>query len=60
MKMRILDYARQIYRVRSTRYRKFADKFEVLFLPMSHPEFNPVETGWPSVKRAVAAKNINF
>ena len=47
--------------------KKIADKFEknevsikILFLPVSRTELNPNEMVWSSVKRAVAARNINF
>ena len=31
-----------------------------MFLPVSHPELNPIEMVWALVKRAVASKNMTF
>ena len=43
------------------------DKFEtatlsikILFLPVAHPELNPIEMFWACVKRAVASRNMQF
>ena len=48
-KMELLDYARQIYLRPKYKIQKIADKFEkdafsikILFLPVSHPELNPI------------------
>ena len=46
---------------------KLADQFEtatfsikILFLPVAHPELNPIEMVWAFIKRAVASKNMQF
>ena len=33
---------------------------KILFLPVAHPELNPMEMVWGTVKRCVASNNRNF
>ena len=35
-------------------------KLKVLFLPVAHPELNPIEMVWGVIKRKVAERNVNF
>ena len=63
-KMQSLDYEWRIYLILNYRIQKIAYEFEkavcsikILFLPVSHSEFNPVEMEWSSVKRDLAGKN---
>ena len=46
---------------------ELADKFssrqfhiKIIFLPVAHPELNPIEMIWGTVKRAVSSANSNF
>ena len=62
-----MDYARRLYPSTKYRIQKIADKFEkdafyinILVIPVSHSELNTIEMVWASVKRAVAARNMNF
>ena len=55
-------YPPPIYKIQ-----KIADKFEtndfklkVLFLPVAHPELNPIEMVWGIIKRKVAEHNLTF
>ena len=66
-KIKLLDHARRMYPNPKYKLLKIADKFEkgdfsinILFLPVSHPESNPIEMVRSSVKRTVVARNINF
>ena len=63
----LLDYARKIYPSPKYKIQKIADKYEegdfkivVLFLPVAHPELNPIEMVWGQIKRKVASKNMDF
>ena len=56
-----------MYPIPKYKIQKIADKFEksgfqikILFLPVSHPELNPIEMVWSLVKRKVASKNLTF
>lgn len=33
---------------------------KIIFLPVAHPELNPIEHVWDSVKRTVASQNFDF
>lgn len=33
---------------------------EVLFLPVSHPELNPIELAWARIKRQLRERNVDF
>ena len=35
-------------------------KIKFLFLPVAHPELNPIEMVWGVTKRKVAEQNVNF
>ena len=65
----LLDYTSQIYPCPKYKIQKIADKFangnfsiKVLFLPVAHPELNPIEMVWGFTKRAAGSKNmmLNF
>ena len=66
-KHQLLDYARKIYPWPKYKIQKIADKFEregfsikILFLPVEHPELNPIEMAWAYIKRSVASQNLLF
>ena len=66
-KNQLLDYAKKVYPTPKYKIQKIADKFErddfsikVLFLPVAHPELNPIEMVWGFIKRKVASKNMSF
>lgn len=66
-KSQLLEYARSIYPAPKYKIQKIADKFstdefdiKILFLPVAHPELNPIEMVWSFVKRAVASRNLHF
>ena len=66
-KHQLLDFARSIYPSPKYKIQKIADKFttesfqiKILFLPVAHPELNPIEMVWGFVKRTVAAQNMTF
>ena len=63
----MLEQARKIYPAPKYKIQKIADKFtsadfniKILFLPVAHPELNPIEIVWGRVKRAVARNNLTF
>ena len=35
-------------------------KLKILFLPVVHPEINPIEMVWGVIKRKVTERNVNF
>lgn len=66
-KAQLLEYARKLYPEPKYKIQKIADKFstasfqlKVLFLPVAHPELNPIEMVWSIIKRYVASRNLNF
>ena len=66
-KAQLLEEARRIYPSPTYKIQKMARKFEtstfklkVLFLPVAHPELNPIEMVWGVIKRKVAERNVNF
>ena len=66
-KSQLLEQAKKIYPAPKYKIQKIADKFQegdfsikILFLPVAHPELNPIEMVWGCVKRAVAAQNLSF
>ena len=66
-KSELLEYARQIYPLPKYKIKKIADKYEgggfnidILFLPVAHPELNPIEMVWYNIKKKVPAKNMDF
>lgn len=63
----LLECARSYFRTPKYAIQKIADKFEdehghikIIFLPVAHPELNPIEMVWSFVKRSVASRNLNF
>ena len=57
--------ARQIYPSPTYKIQKMANKFateefniKILFLPVAHPELNPIEMFWSKMKRSIAGKNM--
>ena len=66
-KASLLEQARAMYPAPKYKIQKIADKFEtedfsikILFLPVAHPELNPIEMVWGKVKRNVASRNMTF
>ena len=61
-KPQLLQQARNIYPNPKYKIQKIADSFniKILFLPVAHPELNPIEMVWSFVKRNVASKNMHF
>ena len=66
-KHQLLDHAKKIYPTPKYKIQKIADKFEqegfsikILFLPVAHPELNPIEMVWAFIKRTVASENMSF
>ena len=66
-KHQLLDYPRKVYPCPNCKIQKVADKFEkegfaikILFLPVAHPELNPIEMIWAYIKRSVASQNLLF
>ena len=66
-KDQLLQHAREIYPSPIYKIQKIANTFregrfeiKILFLPVAHPELNPIEMLWSKVKRQVASKNMNF
>ena len=66
-KVQLLDYARKIHPSPKCKIQKMADKFytatfsiKILFLPVGHPELNPIEMVWCCVKCTVASRNMQF
>ena len=41
---------------------KIAEKYNVkiLFLPVAHPELNPIELVWSMLKKYIKEKNVNY
>ena len=61
------ENALSIYKTPKYTIQKIADKFQnddghikVLFLPVAHPELNPIEMVWSCIKRNAASRNMNF
>lgn len=66
-KSQLLEYAKKIYPNPKYKIQKIADEFtsgefhiKVLFLPVAHPELNPIELVWSSIKRHVSSNNVHF
>lgn len=66
-KAQLLEYARSIYPAPKYKIQKMADEFateefeiKILFLPVAHPELNPIEMVWSFIKRSVASRNLKF
>lgn len=66
-KAQLLLYAKSIYPSPRYKIQKIADKFRdgefeicILFLPVAHPELNPIEMVWGFLKRTVASRNLQF
>ena len=66
-KNELLEQAREIYPSPIYKIKKIADKFsegdfeiKILFLPVAHPELNPLEMFWSKMKRGIATKNMTF
>lgn len=66
-KSQLLEWTRKIYPTPKSKIQKLADKFtrenfeiKVLFLPVAHPELNPIEMVWSLIKRYVASKKPLF
>lgn len=66
-KAQLLEQARLMYRTPIYTIQKIADKFsegdfelKVLFLPVAHPELNPIEMVWGIIKRKVSQRNLTF
>ena len=66
-KNELLQQARKIYSSPTYKIQKIADKFregdfeiKILFLPVAHPELNPLEMFWSKMKRGIATKNMTF
>ena len=67
VKQDLLIRARSIYPSPKYKIQKIADEFssedfciKILFLPVAHPELNPIELVWGNIKRAVASRNLLF
>lgn len=63
----LLECARQVKPNPKYLVQELADKFtdgafiiKIIFLPVAHPELNPMEMAWGTVKRAVATANVTF
>ncbi len=61
----LLAQARQIYPSPTYKIQKIANEFvteefniKILFLPVAHPELNPIEMVWSKMKRSIAGKNM--
>lgn len=66
-KSQLLEQARKIYPTPTYKIQKLANEFssgdfsiKILFLPVAHPELNPIEMVWSFIKRSVAARNMHF
>lgn len=66
-KSQLLEHARKIYPQPKCKIQKIADKFtngsfelKIIFLPVAHPELNPIELVWSSIKRHVSKHNQLF
>jgi len=66
-KRKLLVEARKCHLGFKYAVQELADKFsndtfsiKILFLPVAHPELNPMEMVWGTVKRAVASLNSSF
>ena len=63
----LLSYARTVKPTRKYQVEEIADKFteemfniKINFLPVAHPELNPIELVWGTIKRAVAKVDLSF
>ena len=59
--------AKKVYPNPTYKIQKIADKFtlggfniKTLFLPVAHPELNPIEMLWSKLKRNTAATNMGY
>ena len=66
-KAHMLDEAKRLHPGFKYVVQELADKFshtnfdiKFLFLPVAHPELNPMELVWGVLKRSVATANLNF
>ena len=61
-KLLLLQKSRHVYPNPKYKIQKIASRFDIkiLFLPIAHPELNPLDMVWSFVKRNLAAKNIHF
>ena len=66
-KAQLLEFAKTIYPSPKYKIQKLADEFasngfdiKILFLPVAHPELNPIEMVWSFIKRKVASRNLHF
>jgi len=66
-KAQLLERAISIYPQPKYKIQKLADKFandeahiKIIFLPVAHPELNPIEMVWGLIKRRVASRNLHF
>ena len=62
-----LERAKEIYPNSVYKLQKIADKFtrgsfhiKMIFLPVAHPELNPIEMIWSNLKRHIATTNMKF
>lgn len=67
LKKNLLEPPRLMYPPPIYKIQKIADKFEtnelklkILFLPVAHPELNPIEMVWGIIKRKIAECNLTF
>ena len=63
----LLSYARTVKPTPKYQVQELADKFteemfniKIMFLPVAHPDLNPIELVWVTIKRAVAKGNLSF
>ena len=66
-KFQLIQEARKCYRGPTYKVQELANSFqqgdfeiEVLFLPIEHPELNPIEMMWGFVKSSVSTHNMSF
>ena len=66
-KHQLLAFAPSIYPSPQYNIQKITDNFntksfqiKILFLPVAHPELNPIEMVWGFIERTVAAQNMTF
>ncbi len=65
--VQLLEEAKRLVPPPKYKVQQLADKFslpnfdiKILFLPVSHPELNPMEMIWSYVKRKVGKNNLEF
>ena len=66
-KAQLLECAKSIYPAPKYKIQKIADTFangefeiNVIFMPVAHPELNPIELVWSSIKRYVSTRNHKY